>query len=315
MTTQEHDAEVASLAMGRESIARLLLRWFLPSLLTSATIVWGLIQWLDLHKQFSTGVPIWVFVLEGLVALFAPATTTLVALQRYYRTRYHLFRDNALVKELYADRTWLQRHYPEFIKQAKSEVVATGMSLHTLTTHPQIEESLRSALGSSPTLKVNFMFLDPESPLIAQREKEEHRDPGRIAADCRANISEMMRIKRALGHAGNRLLIYKCATVAPVGFFLRSDDELFIEPYLLGVGRNAPVIRLAKNETNEEVFGRFAEHQDKLLKESRVVETAPPPIRGHVTDFGRTPSRAGLKRALVTIQHTCLFGSPRLAQG
>lgn len=316
MTTPQSFVKSGSLSVGRESIVALLLKWFLPSLVTSGSILWGLIEWLKLHDGFASGVPIWVFILEGTVGISAAALAALFALQRYYRSRYHLFRENSLVKEVYVDRTWLQRHYPEFIRNARSEVVATGMSLHTLTTHPELAESLRSALADNPDLKVHFMFLDPESTIVAQREKEEHRNPGRIAADCRANISEMLRIKKSLGDSGNRFFIYSCATVAPVGFFLRSDDELFIEPYLLGVGRNAPVIRMVRNDTNKELWTRFAEHQDKLLKESLVLEDAVVDVRGHVTDFGRQPSRAGLKRALfldrdgVLVEDTGYISSP-----
>ncbi len=191
-----------------------------------------------------------------------------------YRRRYHIERTNAMVRDLYVDRQWLQNRYETVIRTADKKAIVSGISLHTLITDRNLYNWLRSTLGDKSELNIHLLFVRPFAPIVFQKEREEKRPPGRISQDCVRNVHKALGIKRRLGAVGNRLHVHIVEGIAPIAFTLKVDDEIYFEPYLSReVGRTCPTFVLKKNDENMNVFDVFSGYLTSLIKDSDELES------------------------------------------
>lgn len=304
-----------SLSVGRERPIPTWLWIFGGYVLVSMSFVATLVAFFDINVDLSGGQRVAVFMLETLSACLAAAVATLIHTTKYYQARAHMYRHGAHVKELYPDRNWLAGHYPDFL-QAEKRVVACGISLHTLTTHPKFAPTIEKALTVNKRLRIDLVFCKANSTIVKQREKEEARGHGRISRDCHVNINEALLLKAKLGEKGSRLHVYEIDRFAPIGFFLLSDgvvrdgepcSEIFYEPYLCesdsavvahgSVGRTCPTFRIQRHDQNAAVWDRVAGHLDALVAAASEL-TQQEVLEPLITPFGLSEERKAIRKAV-----------------
>ncbi len=239
-----------------------------------------------------------VWALECITIILTAAIVTLGHVAVYYRRRYKVHRRRGLIHELYPNRVWLQGNYEEFLRGAESEFIACGISLHTLVTTSNLQSLLHSALQSHQDLHIYFVFQEPYSAVVKQRESEEDRPRDRISSDCHSNINAVLSIKSKLGELGSRFHVHTSDQFAPVGFFLVSDHRLFLEPYLhKEIGRNCPTIRMERNKNNKAVWDKLRNHLRALIRATNELESEGVSFP-HLTPLTGRIDRAHLRRAI-----------------
>lgn len=299
MSADDNVGQVEPLGAYRRKHAKYWIGVFVTSIGSVFLFVAAITSWTNFHSS-ADRVLAKLLLLEAVAITLAAALTTLGALTFYYRTRYLDFKQQRLVKDVYPDRSRLVGNYMKLIDEATTQFVASGISLNTLTTHPDLPDAVRRALGNHSHLTISLLYMDPLSMLVAQREKEEERSPGRIALDCVKNIETALAIRASVGSEKERLRIFALSNFAPVGFFLVSDKDLYFEPYLdKRQGRTAPTFLLRDNAANHDLWRQMFSHLGTLMERARVV-THTDDITGLRirTTFGEASDRNRLERAI-----------------
>ncbi len=235
-----------------------------------------------------------------ILVLIIPACATLIKLSFDYKKRYHIQRNNIPVRDVYPDRTWLQRNYEEIFQRASKRIIFSGISLHTLVTSKEFDLWVNRSLEDKKDLQISLLFQRPFSEIINQKEKEEKRSPGRISGDCLVNIRKALALKSKLSESqGKRFRIYLIDDIVPVAFILLWDDEVYFEPYLSReIGRTCPTFVLRKNQTNEKVFLEFDNYVNSLIKNATEDTSHLSVLQQIVTEFGIDASRHRLRNAI-----------------
>jgi hypothetical protein len=262
--------EFSTQPIAKRTVFWMFVRWFGPAFLGALGVIWLILEPLNFWQRiFQPGrLSAWIFII-----LLSTSIAVAVACSRlaiYYRCIYRMYRNRALVDNLYEDRSTLQGKYANLIANSHAEVLVSGISLHTLLQNPDTRAAIVKAACEK---KVRFRFLlhHPKCRFIRDRAQQEGKKENHIAIDCEQHLKQLNEIKKDCEARGGSIEIRTIKDKMPDCFFFKVDETLFIEPYLLGyTGRDCPVFSLKKNQINTSAFDSFVrriEHKWEKLSE------------------------------------------------
>lgn len=252
------DIQTTDQPEGKQAPFWLWTKWFCPTLLGAFTACWTLLEPFGVSKLIfvDQSWPPWLltFILSGFIA----GTVSATRLAYYYRAIYRYYREHAFVDNVYANRTTIQGKYASLIDGAKQKVTFSGISLHTLLSHPDNREAIIRA-ACQKRVQFRFLIHHPDCRFIRDRALQEGKAEGQIATDCTTHLKQLVEIQeQCVSDGTHEIEIKTIKDKMPDCFFLEIDDTIFVEPYLLGhTGRDCPVISIKKNNVNGEIFDSF----------------------------------------------------------
>ncbi len=243
--------------IGKSKPTKMVLAWFFSTLIIVFPLHWGLLEPLNFwNKIYVPGILSWVNF--SLTSIIIAAMVSIIRLTIYYNTLYRSYRDNAWVDNLYITRAELQGKYKSLIRNATNSIDVFGISLHTLVQNPDTKDAIIKAATSEPKVKFRFLLHHPECQFIKERSIEEGKKETKISEDCEKHLNDLIEIMEIVKSLNGSIEIGTLKDKMPDCFFLKQDDNLFVEPYLYGyVGRDCPVICLKKNNLNAPIFEAF----------------------------------------------------------
>ena len=135
--------------------------------------------------------------------------------------------------------------------------IAFGLSKFRSQQNKRVEACLKRGLN------FRFITMNPDSPFLSQRDKEEDKAEG----TTKDSIEKLVKWADALNRQkySGRIIIkaYNCMTL---DFYWRLDDELFIGPYWLGEDSSTTITY--KFKEGGKGFSRYSEYFERLWEYS-----------------------------------------------
>lgn len=189
---------------------------------------------------------------------------TIFRLYRYYHGLYHIVKDTNLFYNIYPNRTWLEDHFIDFLKDAKKNFFLVSISGNSFSSTPKIEETIeRKITAADNQCKVQILIHHEQSLFVEVREMDERRNSGHIVRDCKENYEKWHNFRQR--HTSRLFFVKRQKEFSIGSFCLLVDDVLYFEPYLAyNSGRHCPLFVIHKNQNNERVFSSIVEQMTEL---------------------------------------------------
>ena len=167
------------------------------------------------------------------------------------------------IKRIYQSRSKMNDDCDISLKKAKYKVDAVAFGLKSFRTEQ--DKLARDLLRRGVNFRI--ITMDPDSPFIAQREKEEKENEGQI----KNTIIQLIQWADNLNRQGNKGKIiikgYSCMTL---DFYWRVDDDIYIGPYWYGLGSQQTI---SYKYTEGSGFDMYSDYFDRLWNDQELLTT------------------------------------------
>lgn len=141
----------------------------------------------------------------------------------------------------------------------KLDGIAFGLKSFRNMQQKHVEECLKRGVN------IRFLVMNPDSPYVVQREKEEKESPEQI----KNSINQLIQWADKLNSGSNngKILIkgYNCMTL---DFYWRLDDVLYVGPYWYGIDSQQTITY--KFKSGGECFKMYTEYFDRLWNDEEL---------------------------------------------
>jgi hypothetical protein len=229
----------AKYPIGKDRPFILFIKWFLSFLVLIIGLHHGIVKPTELDKRiFTQSSEAWIYYhfVTILIALLASS----IRLWIYYHKLYTLYRNRAIVDNVYLDRSHIQGQYLSIINETKKYLMVCGMSLHTLLDDVRVRDAIVKK-AKDQKITIRFILHHPDCRYIKDRAVEEGKKADRISQDCSVHLEQLKELidKISKEKIKGDISVVTLANVMPSCFYMIKDDHIYIEPYLYPIFRGS----------------------------------------------------------------------------
>jgi len=170
------------------------------------------------------------------------------------------------IKNIYPSRSRMNEDCDVSLRKAKYQVDIIAFGLTSFRTEQ--EKLTKKLLRNGVSFRI--ITMNPESPFVAQREKEENSADGQIKNTINSLIAWAEKLNGDNSHKGKiEIKGYSCMTL---DFYWRVDDDIYVGPYWLGYLSQQTISYKFTGKTDQG-FTMYSNYFDKIWNNSEILTT------------------------------------------